>query len=123
MFALAGAEHEFADGFAGVFSFFEDELHLFGDGHFDVALASEFECGAGGEDAFSNFSTEALEDLGEFAALAESLTHGAVARERSGASEDEIADAAESGESLGVSAAGYGEARHLSYTTGDERSA
>ena len=50
MLVLAGAEHEVADGFAGVFALFEDEPHLFRDGHFDVVTAGEAEGGAAGAD-------------------------------------------------------------------------
>jgi hypothetical protein len=60
---VAGAEHEVADGFAGVFAFVEDQLHLLGDGHFDAVLAGEAERGAGGEHAFSHFAAERIQDL------------------------------------------------------------
>ena len=70
MLVLAGAEHEGLDGFAGVFAFVEDELHLLGDGHFNRVTAGEAEGGAGGEDAFSDFSAEAFENFREVAALA-----------------------------------------------------
>ena len=32
-------QHKVFDGFARVFAFVEDQLHLLGDGHFDVVLA------------------------------------------------------------------------------------
>ena len=70
MLVFAGAEHEVLDGFAGVFAFVEDQLHLLGDGHFDAVAAGEAESGAGGEDAFSDFAAEAFEDFRELAALA-----------------------------------------------------
>ena len=70
LFVFAGAEHEVLDGFAGVFALVEDELHLLGDGHLDVVAAGESEGGAGGEDAFRHFAAEALENIGEGAALA-----------------------------------------------------
>jgi hypothetical protein len=69
MFIFAGAEHEVLDGFAGVFTLVEDELHLLGDGHFDVVAPGEAEGGAGSEDAFSDFSAEAIEYVGKGAAL------------------------------------------------------
>jgi hypothetical protein len=43
LLVFAGAEHEGADGFAGVFAFVEDELHLSGDGHFDVVFPGHAE--------------------------------------------------------------------------------
>ena len=60
---FAGPEHQVADGFAGVFAFVEDQLHLLGDGHFDAVLAGEAEGGAGGEHAFGDFAAQALQDL------------------------------------------------------------
>ena len=41
LLVFAGAQHEVADGFAGVFAFVEDQFHLLGDGHFDFSLAGE----------------------------------------------------------------------------------
>ena len=35
-FVFAGAQHQIADGFARVFAFVQDQLHLLGDGHFDA---------------------------------------------------------------------------------------
>src|ERR1035438_9564685 len=87
LLVFAGAEHQVFDGFAGVFAFFEDELHLFGDGHFDFALAGEAEGGTGGAYTFSNFAAEAIEDFGETAALAEGLTDSPVSAQGSRAGE------------------------------------
>jgi hypothetical protein len=70
MFVFSGAEHEVLDGFAGVFALVEDELHLLGDGHFDIVPAGEAKSGAGGKDTFSNFAAERGKDLRELAALA-----------------------------------------------------
>ena len=78
MFALAGAEHEFANGFSGIFALLKDEFHLLGDGHLDTAFASELEGGSGGENTFSHLSAETLEDFGELAAFTERLTDGSV---------------------------------------------
>jgi hypothetical protein len=61
---LAGAEHEFADGFAGVLAVVEDKFHLLGNGHFDVVTLGEAESGTAGADTFSDLSAEALENLG-----------------------------------------------------------
>ena len=120
MLVFAGAEHEGFDGFAGVFAFVEDQLHLLGDGHFDVVLAGEAEGGAGGRDAFGDFAAEAGEDFREFAALAQRLSDGAVAAERAGAGEDQVADAGEAGEGFAAASAGYGEAGDLGDAAGDE---
>src|SRR5215831_9101570 len=122
MFAFAGAEHQLADGFAGVLAFFENEFHLLCNGHLDAVLAGEFEGGAGGEDAFSYLSAETLEDFGKLAPLAECVTHGAVAREGAGAGEHQIADAAETGKSYAMAAAGDSETGDLRNAAGDERS-
>ncbi len=115
---LPGAEHQVLDGFAGVFAFVEDELHLLGDGHFDVVLAGEAEGGAGGEDAFCDFAAQAFENLGEIAALAERLTDSPVAAERAGAGEDQVAYAGEAGEGFTAAPAGYGEACDFGETAG-----
>ena len=115
-----GAEHEGFDGFAGVFAFIEDLFHLFGDGHFDAVAAGEAECGAGGEDAFGDFAAERGEDLRKFAALAEFLAYGTVAGERTGAGEDQIADAGESGEGFAAATAGDGEAGNFGDAAGHE---
>ena len=116
----AGAEHELADGFAGIFSFIEDQFHLFGDRHFDAMAAGEAERGARGEDTFSDFSTEALKDFRELAALSEGFTDGAVTAEGAGAGENEVADAGEAGESVTLAAAGYGEAGDFRDAAGDK---
>ena len=120
MFVFAGTEHEVFDGFAGIFAFVEDELHLFGDGHFDVVDAGQAEGGARGEDAFSNFAAEGGEDLREFAALAERLADGAVAAERAGAGEHQVASAGEAGEGFAAAAAGNGEAGDFGDAAGHE---
>ena len=117
---LAGAEHEGFDGFAGVFAFVEDELHLLGDGHFDRVTAGEAEGGTGGEDAFSYFAAEAGQHFREVAALAERFPDGAVAGERAGAGEHQVADAGEAGEGFAAAAAGHGEASDFRDAAGDE---
>ena len=58
MFLFAGAKHEGADSFAGVFSFVEDEFHLLGDGHLNAVLAGEAKSGAGGKYAFSHLAVK-----------------------------------------------------------------
>ena len=83
-------------------------------------LAGEAEGGAGGEDAFSDFAAQAQEDFGEFAALAEFLAYGAVAGERAGAGEDEVACAGEAGEGFAAAAAGNGEAGDFGDAAGHE---
>ena len=97
MLVFAGAEHQFLDRFPGVFAFVEDQLHLLGDGHFDLVTACEAEGGAGGEHAFSDFAAEALQNLRELAAFTQSLPNSAVAAEGAGAGEDQVAGAAEAG--------------------------
>ena len=74
-------QHEVFDGFAGVFAFVEDQLHLLGDGHFDPVQAGQAEHGARGEDAFSDLAAQAVEDLREVAALTQRLTDRPVAAE------------------------------------------
>ena len=71
VFVSSGAKHEIFYGFAGVFAFVEDLLHLLGDGHFNIVLACEAEGGAGGEDAFSDFAAERGENFRQLASLAE----------------------------------------------------
>ncbi len=98
----------------------QDGVHLFGDGHFDAVAGGEAEGGGGAADAFGDFAFEAGENFGQGTAFAEFGADGAVAGERSGAGEDEVADAGEAGESLAAASAGYGEAGHLGDAAGDE---
>ena len=44
--AFAGAEHQFANGFAWIFPVLENQLHLLGDGHFDAVLAGKAQSSA-----------------------------------------------------------------------------
>ena len=120
LFVFAGAEHEVLNRFAGVFALVEDELHLLGDGHFDVVAAGESEGGAGGEDAFSDLAAEAFKNLREAVALTERLTDCPVAGERAGAGEDEIADAGKASKRFAAASAGYGEAGDFRDAAGDE---
>ena len=119
MFVLAGAEHEFSDGFAGILAVVEDQFHLLGDGHFDVVLAGEAEGGAGGADTFSDFAAEALEDLRQLAAFSERFSDGAITTERAGAGEHEVSDAGEAGESFALAAASHSEASDFGDAAGD----
>ena len=79
MFAFTGAEHEILDGFAWVFAFVEDQLHLLGDGHLDLVPAGKAQRGAGGANTFCHFAAEAVEDFWQLAALTECLSNRAVA--------------------------------------------
>jgi len=121
VFAFAGPEHEFANGFSGIFALLKDEFHLLGDGHLDTAFASELEGGSGGENTFSHLSAETLEDFGELAAFTERLTNGSVSREGTGAGQDEVAYSTETGEGLRIASAGDSEPCHFGDATGDER--
>ena len=78
------------------------------------------ESGGSGTDALGDFAFEAGEDLLEPPALAEFHADGAVARQRTGAGEDEIAQAGQSGKSLFSAAAGDGEACHFRDAPGNE---
>ncbi len=120
LFVAAGAGHELADGFFGALVVVEDGVHLFGDGHLDAVAGGEAERGGGAADAFGYLAVETGENFGELAAAAEFDADGAVAGERAGAGEDEVADAGETGEGLAAATAGDGEARHLGDAAGDE---
>jgi hypothetical protein len=93
LFVAARAGHEVADGIAGVFVVVEDGIDLLGDGHLDSVAGGEADGGGSGADAFGDLAVESCEDVGELAATAELDADGAVAGERAGAGEDEIADA------------------------------
>lgn len=110
MLVLAGTKHQVAEGLARVLPFFEDQLHLLGDRHFDAVLTREAECGARGEDAFSDFAAERGEHLRELSSLPQLHADGAVAAEVAGAGEDEVSGAREAGEGFATSSAGDGEA-------------
>ena len=70
--------------------------------------------------AFGNLATERIEDLGKFTALAKRLADGAIAAQRAGAGEHQIAHPGEAGESFAARAAGNGEAGDLGDAAGDE---
>ena len=82
--------------------------------------AGQAEGGAGGEDAFGYFAAQAFENFLEVAATAEGFAHGAVAAERAGAGEDQVAQAGEAGKGFAACAAGYGETGDLGDAAGDE---
>ena len=69
MFLSSRPQHEVFDGFAGVFAFVQDQLHLLGDGHFDAVFAGEAESGVRGHHAFGNLAAERGENLMQLAAL------------------------------------------------------
>ena len=120
LFVTTGAGHEFADGLFRAFVVVEDGVHLLGDGHLNFIAGSEAKRGVGAADAFSYLAVETGEDFGKLTAAAEFDADGAIAGERSGAGEDEIADAGETGKCLAPSTAGYGKPSHLSDTARDE---
>src|ERR1700722_19243276 len=99
LLVAAGAGHQFTDGFLGAFAVVQDGGHLLGDGHLHAVACGEAERGGGATDAFGDLAVHAGEDLGEFAALAQLDADGAVAGERAGAGEYQVADAGEAGES------------------------
>ena len=100
----------------------QDGGHLFGDGHFDVVGTRQAEGGGGGADALRYFAVQVGENLRQLAALAQFDADHAVARERAGAGEHQIAQAGESGKRFCLAAAGHGEARNLGDAPGDEAS-
>src|SRR5579862_3541798 len=120
MLVLAGAEHQVLDGFARILAFFEDEFHLFADGHLDAALAGESQGSAGGVYTLGDFAAQRCQDFGKLAAVTQFDAYGAVAGERAGAGENEVAEAGKSGQSFTPSSAGHGKAGDLGDATGDE---
>src|SRR5205814_4551918 len=78
------------------------------------------ERGGGAGNPFGYFAIETGDDVGQPASATEFNADGAVAGERAGAGEDEVADTGEAGEGLAAASAGHGKTRHLSYASGDE---
>ena len=70
LFVAAGAGHEVADSFTGIFVVVEDGVHLLGDWHLDAVAGGQAEGGGGAADAFGDFAVEAGDDLGELTAAA-----------------------------------------------------
>ena len=101
---------------------FEDQFHLLGDGHFDAVLAGEAESGARGAARLQPLCRRAQARIsGSLRPWPSCLADGAVAAERAGAGEHQVADAGEAGEGFAARAAGHGEARDLGDAAGDER--
>src|SRR5579863_10106933 len=91
---LETAIHELADGFAGRAALGEHGMHLLGDGHLDARGPRQRQGRRRCADAFGHHA-HAGEDLGERAALAEFDADGAIAAERAGGGEYEVAEARE----------------------------
>ena len=119
-FAFAAAGHQFLDGFAGGFALVQDGVHLLGDGHLDAARLRQADGGGGGEDSFGDHAVHAGDDLRELFAAAEFDAYAAISRQASGAGEDEVAEAGESGHGFGAAAAGDDEAGHFGKAAGDQ---
>ena len=95
-------------------------VHLLGDGHFYTARAGKADRGCCREGSFGNHAVHSLNDFGKPLAATEFDADAAVAGKASGAGEDEIAEAGESGHSFGVSSAGDNQAGHFRQPARDQ---
>ena len=87
----------------------QDRMHLLRDGHFDVHLFGKADSSVSGQYAFGDHAVHAGNDVVELPSFAEFDADGAVARKASGAGENEVAHAGQSGERFLASAASDGE--------------
>src|SRR5215469_11329227 len=76
-------------------------------------------CGRG-ENAFGDHAVHSRDDFGKLLAASEFDADTAIAREASGASEDEVAEAGESGHSVGAASAANHQAGHFRQPAGDQ---
>src|ERR1700722_13097721 len=119
-FAFAAARHQFMDGFTRSFALAEDGVHLLGDGHFHSAGTRQADRRGGGENSFCDCAVHACDNFSELASAAEFHAHAAVARQASGAGENQIAQAGEACHGFSASATGHDQARHFSQAPRDQ---
>ncbi len=99
----------------------EDGGHLLGDGHLDAIAAGETQSCGCGEDAFRHFTVEAGDDVLQLAAFAQFDANRTIARESTGAGENQVPDAGEARHGLATATAGHGKSRDLGDAASDQR--
>src|SRR5450755_1978611 len=100
----------------------QNVIHLLSDRHLDAAGASQSDRSLGGEYAFRDRAVHAGNDVREFAAASQFDADAAVAREAAGASEHQIAQSGQSGQSFLAAATGHGQPGNLGQPASDESS-
>src|SRR6266498_3192965 len=108
------------DGFFWALSIVQDGVHLLGDGHFYAASLGEAYRGCCREDSFGDHAVHSSDDVRQFLAAAKFDSHAAIAREASGAGEDEIAESGETRHGVGAASAGDDQASHLREAASNE---
>src|ERR1700694_2794284 len=111
--AFTGAGHQFLDGFPGRFAVVQDGVHLFGDGHFDIAGLGQANGGGGGEDSFGDHAVHGVDDSGQLSSATEFDSDAAVSGQATGAREHQVAEAGQTGHGFGASSAGPYQPSHL----------
>lgn len=118
-FGFERAGHEAADGLDGVEALEEDLVDGLSDGHLDTVFFGQADDGPGGGDALDD-AGDGLEDVGEFAALAELFAAGAVAAGGGEAAGGEVSDAGDAEEGFLLGAHGQSEPGDLSQAAGEQ---
>src|ERR1700722_3095652 len=98
----------------------QDGVHLFGDGHFDVASVGQANGGGGSKNAFGDHAVHGGDDVGELASTAEFDADAAISGQAAGAGEHEVAKAGQAGHGFGASSTGDDQAGHLRQAARDE---
>jgi hypothetical protein len=122
MFAFSAAHHQFLDSLARRSVLVQDCVYLIGDRHFDAAGLRQF-CSRGrGEDTFGNSSAHGGQNFSKLAAATQFNAHASVPRKRAGTSQNQIAEARQSGHGFDTAPAGNNEPRHFRKSARDQAS-
>src|ERR1700688_378124 len=89
-FRLRGSRHQFFNSLLWWLSIFENSEHLLGDRHLDFFLMRQANCGSGGENAFGDSASHVRDNVAQFPALAKFNADAAIAREITGAGENQV---------------------------------
>jgi hypothetical protein len=120
LFVLAGAEHEVADGFAGVFALLRMSSICSVMGISMLCRRARPRAARVVRTPSATLPPRLSRTSGSLRPWPNAFSDGAVAAERAGAGEDEVADTGEAGEGFALAAAGDGEAGDFGDAAGDE---
>src|SRR5712692_974647 len=120
LFVFEPPLHQLADSLARRAALIKHGVHLLGDGHLDPRFARQLHRSGSSAHTFGHHAHRA-DNLIEPAALAQLHAHGAVAAERAGARQHQIAHAGQPRESFAQPAQRAGQTRHLRKAASDQR--